>query len=94
MSLIRRLNSKSKRTFIFFGIGIVGILAVFGFVLYQVSLFEKYNYDVKINSFTYDENYNAVNVTDNGIVSKKWDGKYYLTYNKAKVGLRYRSSSL
>jgi hypothetical protein len=88
VSLIRRLNSKSKKTFIFFGVGIVGILAVFGFVLYQVSLFEKYNYDVKANSFTYDENYNAINITNNGVVSKKWDGKYYLTFDNSKIGLR------
>ncbi|MGE5455543.1 MAG: hypothetical protein ACM3O4_00330 [Ignavibacteriales bacterium] len=87
---MRKLGKANKKSFTLFAIIVIFIISIFVFGVAKVLSYEKTEYKVTSNSFIYDEEYNYVPLENDGIISKSWNGKYYLNIsdkdNKYSLG--------
>ena len=96
---MRKLDKKSMFSFYAFAVAIVAIGALV--VVMMTIAMNKKNDPYVINSSTvvYDAQNNAIQVTEESVIEKKWDGKYYLTtpegnsYNLGESVITYEGDS-
>ena len=75
---LTNVKVKNKKNFIIFAIIIIGIIAILVLFLSKVVRIEKVKYEISKSAFIYDEQYNPIKLTQEGVITKKWDEKYYL----------------
>jgi len=75
---MKQNKSKNKITFIIFIISVILIIVLFTLVITKELKKEKATYEISSSSLVYDENYNNIEIKENGTITKKWNNKYYL----------------
>ena len=75
---MRSIKAGNKSKFAQFAIIIISVIAVLVLSLRFALKVEKIKYEVPKGVFLYDEEYNSIKLTEDGIITKKWDDKYYL----------------
>ena len=75
---MRKLDKKSMFSFYAFAIAIVAIGALV-VVMMTLGMNKKADpYVINASSVVYDAENRAIEVTEESVIEKKWDGKYYL----------------
>ncbi len=87
---MRKLGKANKKSFTLFTIIVIFIILIFVLGVTKVFSYEKMEYKITSSSFIYDEEYNYIALEGDGIISKNWNGKYYLNIsdknNKYSLG--------
>lgn len=76
---MRKMSAGNKTGFTIFTLIIISIIILLVIVLNKALAFEKEQYAVDKDIVTYNNDYEYVSLTSDGIIQKKWTGKYYLT---------------
>lgn len=87
MSKLRKYNMKNKRSFIIILILSILVVCIFSLFIYKYINTSKLEYSVDVDVVIQDTNQNYINTEDESILKVRWDGTYYLEYNKEKTTL-------
>lgn len=83
----RKYDLRNKRNFIIIIILSVIIIAIFSLFIYRYNQTGKIEYIVKTGSILQDSTKNFINVDEDALLKVRWNGSYYLVYNKEKTSL-------
>ena len=75
---MRNLTAGNKMNFTVFTFIVIIILIILICAIVMVLRHEKEEYQVTAGAFIYDSEYNYIDLKNNGTISKKWTGNYYL----------------
>ena len=78
---MRKYNNRTKKTMIILAVLFVGIVIIFSLFLKKSIDVEKTAYKISSGSIMFDEEYNMLTTSAEGILKVKWGGDYYLKYN-------------
>lgn len=81
---MRNLTSGNKMNFTIFAFIVVVILVILICAVVIVLKNGKEEYEVQSSSCIYDSSYNYIDLENDGTISKKWTGNYYLKENITK----------
>lgn len=87
MSKLRKYNMKNKRSFIIIVILAILIVCVFSLFIYKYTKASKIEYVIESGNIIQDITSNYLTIDDDAILKVRWDGTYYLEYNKEKTDL-------
>lgn len=87
MSKLRKYNMKNKRSFIIILVPSILVVCIFSLFIYKYINTSKLEYSVDVDVVIQDTNQNYINTYDESILKVRWDGSYYLEYNKEKTTL-------
>lgn len=87
MSKLRKYNMKNKRSFIIILVPSILVVCIFSLFIYKYINTSKLEYSVDVDVVIQDTNQNYINTDDESILKVRWDGSYYLEYNKEKTTL-------
>lgn len=91
---MRKLSAGNKTRFAVFTLIIIGIIAVLVIILNKVLSLEKEEYLVEKEIVTYNSEYDYVSLSTDGIIKKKWTGKYYLEEPDVKLSYELGESAV
>lgn len=84
---MRKLSSGNKRMFVLFTIIVIAIIVLLLVNLSMVFNVNKEEYQTSKDSFIYDENYDHIELEQEGTIQQKWNGKYYLKVGEEQYSL-------
>ncbi len=88
---MRLLSGQVKRLIAVFAVITVACLSLVGVAVAKVVGGQDESYTVSADSVIYDNAYNPVELEEDGVVSKSWDGSYYLSSGGTKYSLGSRN---
>lgn len=88
---MRALTAGNKKRFAIFAIIIVIIIILLITCLRLALKHETEEYKIESNTTLYDSEYEPLQVEEAGIITKKWDGNYYLTLDNTKETYKLNS---
>lgn len=88
---MRLLSNQVKRLIAVFAVITLACLALVGAAVVRVISDRDDAYQVSANSVIYDNAYNSVALSEEGVISKGWDGTYYLSSGGEKYSLGKRN---
>lgn len=77
---MRRLDKRSITTFYIFGAVVFSIIGLIVFMVAKNVQSSQAPCYIAADSLLYDDNNRYLRLEDEGIITKKWDGNYYLKY--------------
>lgn len=84
---MRKYDSKNKTNIFIVIVICIAIFASIALFMKRVNSASKKEYLVDANSFLYDSDKNMWNLSGTGTIKSKWNGNYYLSYEKEEVKL-------
>lgn len=78
---MRKYNNRTKKTIIILAILFVVVIVIFSYAIKKSIDIDKTAYKITSGSILFDEEYNMITTTSEGIIRIKWGGDYYLKYN-------------
>lgn len=87
MSKRRKYDVKNKRNIIIIGVVAVVIVCIFSLFIYKYSKASKIEYKIEAGSVLQDVLKNYITLDDDAVLKIRWNGNYYLEYNKEKINL-------
>ena len=84
---MRKYDAKNKTNIFIVVVISVAILASIALFMKRVNSASKDEYLIDANSFLYDADKNMWNLSGTGTIKEKWNGNYYLSYEKEDIKL-------
>ena len=84
---MRKYDSKNKTNIFIVIVICVAIFASIALFMKRINSASKKEYLVEANSFLYDADKNMWNLSGTGTIKAKWNGNYYLSYEKEEIKL-------
>lgn len=84
---MRKYDSKNKRNIgIIVGFCII-FAVIFSYFLFQQIKISKMKYELETSTVLFDIDKNSILLNSNGVIKKKWNKKYYLTYEEEQYNV-------
>ena len=87
MNKRRKYDGKNKRSFIIILILSVLVVVIFSLFIYNYTKIAKIEYKIESGSVLQDVDKNYMTIDDDAVLKIRWNGNYYLNYNKEKIAL-------
>lgn len=85
--MMRKYNSKTKKTMMIIGVLFVIIIVIFSLFLKKSIEIDRTAYTVSSGSILFDVDQNMITTNQEGIIKVKWGGDYYLLYDEENYDL-------